>query len=275
MLEVQAGHSLGLAALKAQQRYVEQVNELDPIDLKTLAQFYLLGDPSVQPVKVVTATRTPPAGTAAVAKRSVRAARRANTERIGELLRETKPTASHPVAASPSANVRRQLNQIARQIGVPPASKFTTFAVECGRRRKARSAPVRGAEGVASKYHLLVTTADHLSKADVGSRVASSRARQASASLHTASTTSADGDTQSAKPSPKPSNEPKRVHALRGRVAEGPFARGSKSEQIAVFLETGAARYVLRRRDGPRTPTRRCRWSAATSNATALSCRTC
>ena len=46
-------------------------------------------------------------------------------------------------------------------------------------------------------------------------------------------------------------NEPMRVHGLRGRVAEGPFARGSKSEQIAVFLETGAARYVLRRRDGP------------------------
>ncbi len=44
---------------------------------------------------------------------------------------------------------------------------------------------------------------------------------------------------------------PTRVHALRGRVAEGAFARGSKSEHIAVFLETGAARYVLRRRDGP------------------------
>ena len=37
---------------------------------------------------------------------------------------------------------------------------------------KARSAPVRGTDGVAAKYHLLVTTADHLSKADVGSRVA-------------------------------------------------------------------------------------------------------
>ena len=46
-------------------------------------------------------------------------------------------------------------------------------------------------------------------------------------------------------------NAPTRVHALRGHVAEGPFARGSKSEHIAVFLETGAARYVLRRRDGP------------------------
>lgn len=47
------------------------------------------------------------------------------------------------------------------------------------------------------------------------------------------------------------SNEPMRVHALRGRVAEGPFASGSKSERVAVFLETSATRYVLRRRDGP------------------------
>ena len=47
------------------------------------------------------------------------------------------------------------------------------------------------------------------------------------------------------------SAEPMHVHALRGRVAEGPFARGSKSERIAIFLETGSNRYVLRRRDGP------------------------
>ena len=164
LLELQAGHSLGLAALKAQQRYVEQVNELDPIDLKTLAQFYLLGDPSVQPVKVASATRTPPAGTAAVAKRSVRAARRANTERIGELLRETKPTASHPVAASPSANVRRQLNQIARQIGVYPPRSSLRLPSNAATGWKARSARCAAQDGVASKYHLLVTTADHLSK---------------------------------------------------------------------------------------------------------------
>ncbi len=57
--------------------------------------------------------------------------------------------------------------------------------------------------------------------------------------------------TRNAPEKPEDSNEPMRVHALRGRVAEGPFARGSKSEQIAVFLETSTARYVLRRRDGP------------------------
>ena len=171
LLEVQAGHSLGLAALKAQQRYIEQADELDPIDLKTLAQFYLLGDPSVQPVKIASATRIP-AGIAAVAKRSVRAARRANTERIGELLRESKPTASHPVSMTPSPNVRRQLSQIAREVGVAPVTQFTTFAVECARRLEGAKRTVGSVGAVASKYHLLVTTVDHLNKTDVGSRVA-------------------------------------------------------------------------------------------------------
>ena len=50
---------------------------------------------------------------------------------------------------------------------------------------------------------------------------------------------------------PESTSAPTHVHALRGHVAQGPFARGSKSEHIAVFLETSAARYVLRRRDGP------------------------
>ncbi len=176
LLEVQAGLSLGLAALKAQQRYVEQVSELDPIDLKTLAQFYLLADPSVHPVQISSATRVPPAIAPAVSKRSVRAARRANTERIGQLLGDAKPTASQPVASTCSANVRRTLSRIARQIGAPPTASFTAFAVQgpmalTGAMRGAKRAE-RGAENLADKYHLLVTTADHLDKADVGSRVA-------------------------------------------------------------------------------------------------------
>jgi hypothetical protein len=171
LLEVQAGHSLGLAALKAQQRYVEQVDELDPIDLKTLAQFYLLGDPSVQPVKIDSATRTPPAAAEVVAKRSVRAARRANTERIGHALRETKPTASQPIQPTRSPAVRRQLSQIAQQIGAPAAS-FTAFAVQCASRLDGPKRATRRAANVADKYYLLITTTDHQDKADVGSRVA-------------------------------------------------------------------------------------------------------
>jgi hypothetical protein len=52
------------------------------------------------------------------------------------------------------------------------AEQFTTFVVECAGRLEGAKRTVRSADGVASKYHLLVTTAAHLSKADVGSRVA-------------------------------------------------------------------------------------------------------
>ncbi len=44
------GVSIGHAGLQARQEYITQSAPLDPIDLKTLAQFLILGDPSVQPV---------------------------------------------------------------------------------------------------------------------------------------------------------------------------------------------------------------------------------
>jgi hypothetical protein len=44
------GASLGRAALEARQDFVRVATVLDPADLKTLAQFDLLGDPSIHPV---------------------------------------------------------------------------------------------------------------------------------------------------------------------------------------------------------------------------------
>jgi len=44
------GASLGRAALEARQEFAQAPAELDPFDLKTLAQFHLLGDPSIHPV---------------------------------------------------------------------------------------------------------------------------------------------------------------------------------------------------------------------------------
>ncbi|MCC6378753.1 MAG: hypothetical protein IT519_08060 [Burkholderiales bacterium] len=44
---------------------------------------------------------------------------------------------------------------------------------------------------------------------------------------------------------------PKRVTGVTGRVSRGPFGTGSKSEHDAVWIDTGAARYVLRRKGGP------------------------
>ena len=58
LMAVLDGASLGRAALVARQRFVQQTAELDPVDLKTLGQFNLLGDPSIHPATV---TRPRPA----------------------------------------------------------------------------------------------------------------------------------------------------------------------------------------------------------------------
>jgi hypothetical protein len=56
---VQKGASLGRAALQARQDYVMKKAVMDPIDLKTLSQFFLLGDPSITPVAATPAAATP------------------------------------------------------------------------------------------------------------------------------------------------------------------------------------------------------------------------
>jgi hypothetical protein len=47
---VLSGSSLGRAMLEARQEFIAAMSVIDPIDLKTLAQFSLMGDPSIQPV---------------------------------------------------------------------------------------------------------------------------------------------------------------------------------------------------------------------------------
>jgi hypothetical protein len=55
--DVLQGASLGRAALEARQEFAGHAPVLDPVDLKTLAQFNLLGDPSLQPVVLETPKR--------------------------------------------------------------------------------------------------------------------------------------------------------------------------------------------------------------------------
>jgi hypothetical protein len=55
---LQAGASLGAAALQARQYYIGLDGYMEMIDLKTLAQFVLLGDPSIQPMRARAAKQT-------------------------------------------------------------------------------------------------------------------------------------------------------------------------------------------------------------------------
>ena len=80
--EVLGGASVGRAVLVARQNYVQAQGMLDPTDLKTLAQFTLLGDPSAVPFALA-APHAAPKSAAAVVNR------RAQLDAVGKALEHT------------------------------------------------------------------------------------------------------------------------------------------------------------------------------------------
>ena len=115
---VLAGASLGRAALEALQRYAREDTDLDPVDLKTLAQFVLLGDPSIHPVVVPKAPVRKRAGAAAapaaVAPAPKRQERRLGLLRKGLGILQTQGTAVRGRTA-PLPSVRSLLEQEIRR----------------------------------------------------------------------------------------------------------------------------------------------------------------
>ncbi|MCC7328378.1 MAG: hypothetical protein IT521_16395 [Burkholderiales bacterium] len=131
LLEIQEGASLGRAALHARQRYVRESVDLDPTDLKTLAQFILLGDPAVHPVR-----RDPPASIVPKtvgneARRTRRRERRAKLAGDGEFLQASRPTASRAAPMPPLAtSLRRALATIAKDAGLCTPQRFRVFPLQ-------------------------------------------------------------------------------------------------------------------------------------------------
>jgi hypothetical protein len=158
LLAVLSGASLGRAALLARQRFIQQTAELDPMDLKTLGQFNLLGDPSVHPAKITSATNVPKGIDTEQSSRLERRARRTKMRAEGELLQRTKPTASRKTTkARKSPTVRRALANIAREAGIGKRKGFTAFNVTIpqeGRSRASKAAPM------ASRYYIAVYRRD-------------------------------------------------------------------------------------------------------------------
>jgi hypothetical protein len=153
LLAIFEGASLGRAALLARQRFVQQTAELDPIDLKTLGQFNLLGDPSIHPARIASATSVPKGVDTDQSRRQERRERRSKLRAVGELLQETKPTASQKAArVRKSAAVQKALANIAREAGIR-RKEFTAFDVKTpkgARRGGSKSAPT------ASRYYVAV-----------------------------------------------------------------------------------------------------------------------
>ena len=123
--------SVGRAALMARQQFVENTAQMDAFDLKTLAQFCLLGDPSVQPVAQPSRKVIPTGVNEAYAERFSRAERRQKMKMTGDFLAKTKPTASKrtPIRKL-SSKSRTALNNITKRAGLRDKQEFIAFAVE-------------------------------------------------------------------------------------------------------------------------------------------------
>jgi len=153
LLAVLGGASLGRAALTARQQYVQQVSELDPVDLKTLAQFHLLGDPSLHPASSANATSVPKGVGIQEAASLERKNRRAKLADVGAYLQKTAVTASKRLEhARPTGTVKAALANIARKAGLPPTMSFATFGLNGGR-GSSRRVPGKGAGG-GVRYHV-------------------------------------------------------------------------------------------------------------------------
>lgn len=156
LLNVLDGASIGRAALMARQQFVERNAQMDPIDLKTLAQFCLLGDPSVHPVEEHSATSVPEAAAAPDAERFIRAERREKLKLAGDFLTKTKPTASKRIPTGKlSSPAKTALSNIANLAGLGGEQTFSAFAVKGAHRSKGRGAKVASAP---SRYLVAIGT---------------------------------------------------------------------------------------------------------------------
>lgn len=127
------GASTGHATLMARQQYVEKASEMDATDLKTLAQFYLLGDPSVHPIAQPNATKIPNKVTRTEAERFFRSERRQIMKSTGYFLSRTKAIASKKERTSKlSPTTKSELQNIVKHAGLSEMQTFTVFRVERG-----------------------------------------------------------------------------------------------------------------------------------------------
>jgi Peptidase family C25 len=157
-----AGASLGRSVLEARQRYVAQVSTLGPHDLKTLAQFSLMGDPSVQCVdeevgerpltKGMLATWRRTGAAAATARRPLRRDRRASLLAKGEALRLASSFADSPVARD--STIDTQLGRLASQFRMRPGS---TVSLEVHHSSLAKNLPSDRPEYAATAIHVLTS----------------------------------------------------------------------------------------------------------------------
>jgi hypothetical protein len=125
------GASVGRAALLARQEFVENTAQMDVFDLKTLAQFYLLGDPSVHPISQPSTKALSEGVNEVDVDRFSRAERRLKLKQTGDFLVKTKPTASKSIPIHKlSSKSRTALNNITKRAGLRSKQEFIAYGVK-------------------------------------------------------------------------------------------------------------------------------------------------
>ncbi len=167
---VAQGASLGRAALEARQEFVRNADMTDPINLKTLAQFNLLGDPSIHAFTAAKAK--------AAAKKKGRGAATAKPKTLAEtfalqrhrlVLGGLSLGARTPVAkrkATP-ANIRERLRAIAEKVGLVRPRMMTFVRGEQSPAAANRASKAMGKEfvpppvprGSSKRVHVMFATA--------------------------------------------------------------------------------------------------------------------
>ena len=150
---VLGGASLGRAALEARLEFAGGAAELDPVDLKTLAQFSLLGDPSIHPVaKPVPHNVAAAPGRRGGAKGFAAAIADATTARTdrrrqlfarGQRIGATQACAVKIARPQLAGALMSALKKMAAQLAIPEP-KFLSFKIET-------PGAARGARGLAMK----------------------------------------------------------------------------------------------------------------------------
>ena len=156
-----AGSSIGLATLQARQDYVANNSPLDTFSLKTLAQFLLLGDPSIHPVEGADADSPMPhaaraAGAPSLTDRAQRR-RRAMTRGL-ELARTTSVSASKSDGYA-TPDIQAALDQIAasERISVKAARRFSVRPPADPQVETALPASMKRRVPIPSAFHVLIS----------------------------------------------------------------------------------------------------------------------
>jgi hypothetical protein len=151
------GASTGRAVLQARQEFVRKSAPIDPIDLKTMAQFYLLGDPSIHPVKPATrrratATRGLPSGQ----DPKSRAQRRQQIQKKAAVIEATKATVRSKADGAPTRNMEQTLARLCAERNIEPTGKAISYSIRPPARPELlRSSVAKSYASGGATYHLV------------------------------------------------------------------------------------------------------------------------